>query len=187
LGTGRNYAGDAAERLARIDRATQSNVVPMYRDDDHPRVVAIVNDAMPVTFSLRYSNGPTHLPHSLVTSLGIDTLDAPKKTYVVGNRKLACRVVQLASVRLGGLEMRSVEALALPPEGEDLGAKLGRDAYGSHYLDADYSQLRVTIMTSAPPEKRANKPDGPEGDGPNKTSRGPGAARPSQRRAGTSR
>lgn len=159
LGAARNYEAEAAERLARIDRATLSNVVPIYRDDNHPRVVAVVNGSTPVTFSLRYSDSPTHLPHSLISSLGIDTTNARRATYTVGNRKLACRVVTLASVRIGGLELRDVEAIALPPEGEDLGAKLGRAAYASHYFDVDFSQLRLTIMTASPREDSA-KADG---------------------------
>lgn len=172
LGAGRNYAAETAERLTRIDRATLSNVAPIYRDDNHARVLAIVNDAAPVTFSLRHSNGPSHLPHSLVTSLDLPTDDAPQVTYTVGNRKLACRRVKLASVRIGGFEMRDVEALALPPEGEDLGAKLGRAAYASHYFDVDFSRLRLTIMTSAPQENGA-KPAEPRNDGSNSAARSP--------------
>ncbi|MEX2185862.1 MAG: aspartyl protease family protein [Pirellulales bacterium] len=167
LGTGRNYATDAADRLARIDRATQSDFVPVYRDDNHARVLAIVDGATPITFSLRHSAGPTHLPHSLVASLNISTEDAPRVTYTVGDRKLACRRVKLSSLRVGSLEMRDVEALALPPEGEDLGAKLGRAAYESHYLDVDFSHLRLTVMTSAPQENTPKLGDGSDGGAKN--------------------
>lgn len=189
LGTGRNYASDAADRLARIDRATLSNVVPIYRDDKHARVLAIVDGATPVTFSLRQSNGPTHLPHSLVTSLNLSTHDAPRVTYTVGDRKLACRMVKLSSVRVGGLEMRDVEAVALPPEGEDLGAKLGRAAYESHYFDVDYSHLRLTILsaeskTDPPMEDRSPSSgagDDGAGDDGEKGSKNDGPAEPTRR------
>lgn len=163
LGTGKDYAADAAERLARIDKVTNSHIVPVYRDDEHARVLAIVNGVNPVTFSIRHSDGPTHLPHSVVTSLNIATENAPSETYSVGPRKLACRRIKLASVQIGGLVLENVEALALPPEGEDLGAKLGSRAYASQYFDVDYARLRLTILDGSqrPPEGSPRD----EGDG----------------------
>jgi hypothetical protein len=157
LGSGKNYESDAAERLARIDRIVRSNVVNIYRDDGHARISTIVNGATPVTFSLRHGEGPTHLPHSLAASLNLLTDNAPVTSYTVGGRKLACRRVKVASIVVGGLELRNVEALALPPEGEDLGAKLGRAAYGGHYFDVDFSRLRTTIMPGEPPRTSAGE------------------------------
>lgn len=173
LGTGKDYTAEAAERLARIDRATQSNVVPVYRDDGHARVVTIVNESTPVTFSLRHSDGPTHLPHSVVTSLNLSTEDAPVVSYTVGGRKLRCRRVTLSSVRVGGLLLRNVEALALPPEGEDLGAKLGRAAYASFYFDVDFSQLRMTILDGSAKDDAAKREGKQNGDSKNVPSTGP--------------
>jgi hypothetical protein len=162
LGTGKDYVADAAERLARIERAVRSNVVPVYCDDDHARVLAIVNGATPVTLSLRHSNGPTHLPHSVVTSLGTSMEGVPTVTYTVGSRTLTCRQIKLETVQIGGLVLNNVEALALPPEGEDLGAKLGRAAYDAFYFDVDVSQLRLTILDGS---QKPVEPPKYEGDG----------------------
>lgn len=162
LGTGRDYLAEAAERLSRIERATQSNVVPAYRDDGHARVVTIVNASTPVTFSLRHSEGPTHVPHSVATLLNLALDDAPSISYTVGDRKLRCRRATLESVQVGGLALTNVEALVLPPEGEDLGAKLGRAAYAGYYFDVDYAQLRMTILDGSAKPK-GDKPDGKQG------------------------
>jgi hypothetical protein len=183
LGMDKNYVADAAERLARIERTVTSNVVPAYCDDHHARVLAIVNGATPVTFSLRHSNGPTHLPHSLVTSLGISTENAPTASYTVGSRKLTCRVIKLDAVQLGGVVLKNVEVLALPPEGEDLGAKLGRAAYDAYYFDVDFSQLRLTIMDSSqkPVEPPKYEEDGKSPTVTSRSSNSPANSPPGKR------
>jgi hypothetical protein len=38
----------------------------------------------------------------------------------------------------------------LPPEGEDLGAKLGKAAYADYVFDVDGSQLQLSISRSKP-------------------------------------
>lgn len=176
LGTGRNYAADAAERLSRIDKVTQSNVVPIYRDDDHARLLTIVDGATPVTFSIRHSDGPTHLPHSLAKSLNLLAEDAPEVSYTVGNRKLKCRRIQIKSIAFGNVELRDVEALALPPEGEDLGAKLGNAAYAGHYFDVDFSQLKLTVIQGSrndTPPPATNRRSARSANGPTRTSQTP--------------
>jgi hypothetical protein len=58
---------------------------------------------------------------------------------------LVVRHATIRSVRVGGVVIRDVKAIVLPPEGEDLGVKLGRDALVAHRVDVDGLRLRLTV------------------------------------------
>jgi hypothetical protein len=146
LGPAKEYSAEAAKRLARLDKIASSASMPIFREDNHLRFVAVVCDSMPITFSLRESDGPTHLPSSMAQSLGIAVDNLPKAEYAFGGRKLVCQKIVLPSVRIANREFKNVAALLLPPEGDDLGAKLGRDAYAGYHLEADLASLRATVV-----------------------------------------
>jgi hypothetical protein len=145
LGPAKDYATDPS--LARAVRTWATEKAPVYREDNHFRVCSIVNERVPATWSLRYSDGPTVLPHSLASAAGISVdARARKATYAVdATRRLEVREITIDRIDIGSVTLRNVTAYVLPPEGEDLGAKLGRAAYDDYTFDVDGSQLQLQI------------------------------------------
>jgi hypothetical protein len=147
LGPLRDYRSDL-RRLAAIDRTLTDPQVPMYRQDNHDRVSVLINDAVPAVMSLRESvDGPTVLAESVADAAGV-ALDAGAKPVAytpAAGRKLTARRGVIRTMRIGGVVLRDVPTLVLPPEGEDLGSKLGRAAVSHLRLEPDPARLRLTI------------------------------------------
>ena len=148
LGPARDYQADL-KRLQIVERLVFSEEVPLYREDRHDRVSLLVNDVAPAVFSIRHSTGPTVIPASLAAAAGIKIdNEARTTTYVVGGqRRLAVHKVTIPRMRLAGVVLENVAAMVLPPEGEDLGAKLGHDAYSHLDLRADGRRLVLRVAT----------------------------------------
>jgi hypothetical protein len=148
LGPARDYQTDL-KRLAVIERLVFSDEVPLYREDRHFRVSLVLNDVAPAVFSIRHSTGPTVIPASLASAAGIKIDDGARTTtYVVdGRRRLPVHRVTIPKMRLAGVVLEDVAALVLPPEGEDLGAKLGHDAYS--HLDCRTDGRRLVMRVTA--------------------------------------
>ena len=111
----------------------------------------LLNDQTPAVFSIRHSTGPTVIPATLAKAAGVKIDDAARPTtYVVdGQRRLAVQKVTIPQIRLAGVVLKNVAAFVLPPEGEDLGAKLGHDAYD--HLDCRIDGRRLTMRVTTPP------------------------------------
>jgi predicted aspartyl protease len=149
LGPARDYQADL-KRLPQVQRIVFSNEVPVFREDRHFRVSLLVNDQTPAVFSIRHSTGPTVIPASLATAAGIkiDTR-APTSTYIAdAQRRFTVHAVTIPRMRLAGAVLENVSALVLPPEGEDLGAKLGQNAYSQ--LDCRIDGRRLVMRVTMP-------------------------------------
>jgi len=150
VGPAKDYRG-ARKRLTKAERIARSQPAPIYRQDDRFRVGVIVNDRVPAVFSIRDSNGPTMIPDSLAQAAGV-TIDAggPRAVYQLGKRKLILRQATIRSLRIGPHELRNIKAYVLPPEGEDLGAKIGRIAFTGYETVVDGSRLQLTLKPIKP-------------------------------------
>ncbi len=125
FGSGKNYAAEL-RGLARLEKTIFNDAVPFYRDGKQPRVTALVNEELPLTFSFYESSEPTVITHAMAESLGIDVSAAPRtKVRLGGNADFNVRQVRLKSVRFGRHVVRDVEALVLPPDDESAGARIG--------------------------------------------------------------
>jgi len=150
LGPARDYQADL-KRLPVVQRIAFSNEVPVFREDRHFRVSLLVNDQTPAVFSIRHSTGPTVIPASLAAAAGIKIESRARPfTYVVDSqRRFTVHAVTIPRMRLAGAVLENVSALVLPPEGEDLGAKLGHDAYSQ--LDCRIDGRRLVMRVTTPP------------------------------------
>jgi hypothetical protein len=148
LGPARDYQADM-KRVAAAERLAFSDEIPVYREDRHFRVSLIVNDQTPAVFSIRHSTGPTVIPASLAAAAGIKLDDEARTTtyQVDSDRRLSVHKVKIPMMRLAGVQLKDVEALVLPPEGEDLGAKLGHNAYNHLVLRVDGRRLALRVTT----------------------------------------
>ncbi|MHB1036229.1 MAG: retropepsin-like aspartic protease [Pirellulales bacterium] len=152
LGPARNYQRDV-KQLSRLDSLVFTGQVPIYRENQRYRLGAIVNERVPATFSYRDAAGPNLIPASLAQAAGINLdKDCPKVVYRgEGGREIPARLVKLPSLRIGRCVLENVEAYALPPEGEDIGAELSVAAFQGYRVELDLRQLRLAVRPSAKP------------------------------------
>ncbi len=118
FGSGKNYAAEL-RGFGRLEKLIFNDAVPFYRDGKQPRMTALVNEELPITFSFYESSDPTVITHSMAESLGINVSAAPRtKVRLGGNADFNVRQVRLMSVRFGRHVVRDVEALVLSPDDE---------------------------------------------------------------------
>ena len=150
IGPAKNYRG-VRRRLAKAEGVARSQPVPIYREEYRFRVGIIVNDRVPAIFSIRDSNGPTIIPDSLAQAAGVTfDPDGRRAIYQLGKRRLTLREATISSLRIGPHKLRNIKAYVLPPEGEDLGAKIGRIAFTGYETVVDGSRLQITLKPIKP-------------------------------------
>lgn len=149
LGPVEKYAAQYRRRLNRLAGAVFADGVPVYRRSGKYRLSVIIGEQTPATFSYTGPQGPTVVPASLLQSVGLepDRL-AMAEVFKEGNRSITVRRVTIPELRVGSLVLRDVQALVLPPEAEDLGARISLAAFGDHPAALDAHQLWFRI---APP------------------------------------
>ncbi len=146
LGPLEPYARRYAGRFARLAREVFADGVPFYRRAGQRRIPAILNERIPATFSLADTPGPTLIPSSVAQAASIRVPDdAPTRRL----GRLQTRQVRLPALRFGDRVFRNVEAWALPPEGENLGASISPTAFAGHTLEVDDQRLWVRIVPTS--------------------------------------
>ena len=145
LGSMRDFDREL-RRVAELEGLLNKAPLPFYRQSGRLRIGVLVNHRTPATFTLLESGGETLIPSSLVQAAAIDIPDdAPRVIYRTKRRKLETRRVTIAYLRIGSAELREVTALALPPEGEDLGAQLAPSALSGYRMKLDSRRLRLHL------------------------------------------
>ncbi len=147
LGPARNYQAEV-RKLGEYDALAFAPQAPMYLQSGKVRVTAIVNDAACVTFSWsEASDAVTYLPQSVLRTAGIEIpADARIETLRIGGRTIEAREVFIPSLRVGSCQAKSVAALVLPPEAEDLGAQLTPLALSPWRAKVERERLRMALI-----------------------------------------
>jgi K+/H+ antiporter YhaU regulatory subunit KhtT len=147
---GPTKSGYAAEirQLAEYERVAFSDWSPLYVQSGKMRVGAILNERTPVTFTWQTSNEPTVLTASIAESAGVNITDSAEVFEMPfgRSRRLPTRRVDVRSIRFGELLLNNVTAYVLPPEGEDLGARIGSEAFGENQATVELERLRLVIQ-----------------------------------------
>jgi hypothetical protein len=119
----------------------------MYRDNGHYRVAALVSERTPVTLTYRPGSGPGLLPDSVLQKANIQIGDnVPRMTLdVPDGRRLIVRPVTIEYLRLGPHLLEDLQFYALPPEGEDLGARITDETLSGRSARAVPELLRLEL------------------------------------------
>lgn len=146
LGPLRQYANDLSS-LNEFEQFVYEQPTPLYLESGRVRVGAILNEESPITFTWRSGAEPTVIPCSTAQNAGIQPpADAPLVPLrFERGRRLPSRRIVLASIRFGRHVLRDVEAYVLPPEGEDLGAQIGRSAFAGFQVTPELVHLHFRI------------------------------------------
>jgi hypothetical protein len=131
----------------RLDGSLLNDNLPVYREGNVYRFTAIVNDRRPLTFSFGNQGEPMVIPQNLAETAGIMApADAKKVTYhVAEGRDVPALAVQIPQLRLGRNVAKNVNALILPPEAADIGARIGPDALPGYRPRIDAARLLLII------------------------------------------
>jgi hypothetical protein len=146
LGPQKNYVPEV-KRLAEYDKLVFTSWLPVYQQAGQTRLAAILNEQAPVTFTWSEEcEGSILLPASVLESCGLTlATDAPTRQLKVAGRSLTTRELILPVLRLGRHVVKNLAALVLPPEGEDLGARLPRNILSSLRVNIELERLRMTV------------------------------------------
>lgn len=121
---------DYARGLASLEKPVRTDYVPMFEQSGQLRFTGIVNGRAPLTFTWASSHDSVLVPRRLVEATGIDlagaTLD--RRTVAKGRQVNVWRT-KLKSLRFGAVVLKDVVVEVLPPEAEDVGARIGYKAF----------------------------------------------------------
>jgi hypothetical protein len=134
-------------RLGEYERLVFTSWLPVYLQSDRVRVGAIVNETTPVTFTWRAESGPTVLTTSLAEAAGLalPAAETAAPLPVAAGRTLPARRITAPTLRFGQVVLRDVPVYVLGPEGEDLGALIGRDGFTENLVQLELERLRLVV------------------------------------------
>jgi hypothetical protein len=134
--------------LPEYERIVFTSWVPIYLQSGNVRVDTIVNEQTPVTVTWMTSNEPLVLTDALAEVVGLDretTISDPLAIQVEPGRTLSAQPVTVDTIRLGRHVVHDVRAFVLPPEAEDLGARMGVATWSEYAVTLQLDGLRLVI------------------------------------------
>jgi hypothetical protein len=115
--------------LERLEKSIFTDELPLFREGKLWRLTAIANEELPVTFSFSETSEPTVLTQSMADALGIEPSQAERTEHRIGNSSVKLRPARLKTLRFGRHVLKDVDVLVLPPESENLGARISLAAF----------------------------------------------------------
>ncbi len=136
------------KRLERHEGLAFSHWVPLYQQSDRTRFGGIVHERVPAVFTWQDSSQETLIPATLVESAGLTFLEDAETVEISleSQRRLQTRRVVLPTLRFGGVVLRDVSALMLPPEGEDIGPRIGPAGLSGYMVELEPERLRARFQ-----------------------------------------
>jgi hypothetical protein len=119
----RNYANEIRS-LERIEKAIFTDELPLYREGKLWRVTGIANEELPITFSFAESSEPTVITHSMADALQLKLASKSARERRIGGANVRGKSARLDSLRFGRHVLKDVQVIVLPPENENLGARI---------------------------------------------------------------
>jgi len=149
LGPADRYAAKLKGRLDRLSEELLNGSVPVYRRSGKFRVGIILGEDTPATVTYQPTEGPTLIPESLLSAAGLEIPgDSKTRTIREAKRKIEVRQAVVPSIRVGGHLIEDATVLVLPPEAEDLGARLTDQTFGNRRVQLD--ERRLSLRIAAP-------------------------------------
>ena len=146
LGPLESYRAELS-RLDEYERLVFTPWLPAYLQSGRMRVGAILNETTPITFSWHAESGPTVLSESMIEAAGLELPGAGAAVPLpLGKgRTLTARRMTVPALRFGQVVLRDVPVHVLGPDGEDVGAMIGRDAFEGYDVKPELARLQLLI------------------------------------------
>lgn len=148
LGPARDYVADL-KKLPDWERIFLTDWIPLYQQGERTRLTLLAEESTPLTFTWTSSPEPTLITAGMAEALGLE-ISSQAQTQMVTlapQRTYAARQAVIPFARLGAAEVRELEVWVLPPEGEDLGARIGPAAFPNLRLQPQPERLRFLTST----------------------------------------
>lgn len=149
LGPLRDYRGEM-RRLAEFEASVTRSPLfgehaPVYLEGGRARLVLLVGDETPLTFTWATGDGPAVITANAAAAAGI--APAAGATHVLrrAGRSLTAKPATIPYLRVGGRLVRDVPVLVLPPEGEDWGSELSSSSLPGYVGQLELEQLRLRL------------------------------------------
>jgi hypothetical protein len=123
--------------VERIEKAIFTDELPLFREGKIWRVTGIANDELPIAFSLYESTEATVITHTMAEALGLELIKKARTERRLGSASVKVTTARLDRLRFGRHVLKDVDVQVLPPESENLGARIGLAAF---------RELRVRIV-----------------------------------------
>jgi hypothetical protein len=146
LGPLENYLAEL-RRLDEFERLVFTPWLPIYLQSGRMRIGAILNERTPITFSWREDEGPVVLTEAMLEAAGLELpAGAAAVPLPMGRgRTPPARTMTVPALRFGQVVLRDVSVYVLGPDGEDLGATIGAEAFAGYEVTVERARLQVTI------------------------------------------
>ena len=156
LGPMNNGYATEIRRLIEYERVAFTDWSPGYIQSGKVRVGGILNERTPVAFTGKESSDPTVLAASVVEAAGLGVADSAEVVVIPfgRSRRLATRRLVVPTIRFGSHVLKTVPAYVLPPEGEDLGSRIGPEAFGERRATVEPELLRLVIRASTVSDRK---------------------------------
>jgi hypothetical protein len=138
--------------VERIEKVIFTDELPLFREGTLWRVTGIANEELPIMFSFYESTEPTVITHTMAEALGRDLAKQPKAERKLGKTNVKVTTVRLEKLRFGRHVLNDVEVLVLPPESENLGARIGQAAFRGLRVRVVAERLLLRLEPKAEPE-----------------------------------
>ena len=132
--------------LGRIEKLIFTDELPVYREKKQLRLAAIANEELPITFSLYETGEPTVITHTMAESLGLAFDEAARRSLRLdGKHEVKVSSAKLATLRFGQRVFKDLEVAVLPPEHENLGARIAISSLSGVRARFIPEQLRLRL------------------------------------------
>ncbi|MGD9649085.1 MAG: retropepsin-like aspartic protease [Pirellulales bacterium] len=153
LGPSRTFELQSAA-LDKLAASLFGDTLPVYRQHGQWRVSVVLEERSARTLNFSPNATEHLLAASLLESAGI-SVDAQAPDVVIqtsGGRALHAKRIVLAKFRVGSVVLTNVAAIALPPEGEDLGSVLAGQRLDGYRLEIDEARLQAGLLAAESPQ-----------------------------------
>jgi hypothetical protein len=153
LGPSRTFEIQAAA-LDKLAASLFDEAIPVYRLHGQWRVNVVLEERAARTLNFSPDDTEHLLAASLIEAAGI-AVDPKAPDIVIqtsGGRALHGKRIVLSKLRIGSVVLANVAAVALPPEGEDLGSALAGKGLDGHRLEIDPARLQAKLLAPESPE-----------------------------------
>lgn len=148
LGPMANGYASPIRRLGEYERVVFTAWSPLHIQSGRVRIGSILNERIPVTFTWQTSAEPTVLTAAMVEAAGLVVPETAESIQMAfgRRRRVTVRQIIVPTIRFAGHVLRDVPAYVLPPEGEDLGARIGSEGLAEYQVTMEPERLRMVVQ-----------------------------------------
>jgi hypothetical protein len=149
LGPAKDYEADL-RRLPDYDRLVLTDAVPLFMQGSAARVSGIVEDRAALVFTWSPAESRVVITTNMAELAQLEVSQGKPARLRVAGRDVMATQIEISTLRFGRHVLRNVQACVLPPEAEDLGARLGPKVFAPLVAAPQAERLQLVIEELSP-------------------------------------